>query len=285
VPEAILTDNGKVFTGRFGTGTGEVLFDRICRENGIRRRLTAPHSPTTTGKVERFHKTLKREFLDGKVFESIADAQAQLDGWVHEYNYERAHQSVGDRAPIERFRLAKRDTFAPVDVAEEHGEPERVVSSATRSSRRVGAGGKISLAGRLYHAGRWLTGETVEVVCRDGLVELVHDGVLIATHARRHPPDKEQSLRRGTRKLRPATVGHPVTRKVDGSGSSSFAGWTYRVGNRYRRRQVEIAIVADTVQISFDGQLVKTHPIRHDRAKEHGAFANPGGRPRRINAA
>ena len=35
VPREILTDNGKVFTGRFGPGTGEVLFDRICRENGI----------------------------------------------------------------------------------------------------------------------------------------------------------------------------------------------------------------------------------------------------------
>jgi hypothetical protein len=84
---------------------------------------------------------------------------------------------------------------------------------------------------------------------------------------------------------RPATVGQPVTRKVDNSGCVSFAGWSYRVGNAYRRRQVEISIVADTVQIAFEGQLVRTHPIRHDRTKEHGAFANPGGRPRRINAA
>ena len=81
-PTQILTDNGKVFTGRFGPGTGEVLFDRICRENGIKHLLTAPRSPTTTGKVERWHKTLRREFLDGKVFASIEDAQAQLDGWV-----------------------------------------------------------------------------------------------------------------------------------------------------------------------------------------------------------
>ena len=39
VSEQILTDNGKVFTGRFGPGTGEVLFDRICRENGIKHLL------------------------------------------------------------------------------------------------------------------------------------------------------------------------------------------------------------------------------------------------------
>ncbi len=95
-----------MFTGRFGPGTGEVLFDRICRENGIKHILTAPRSPTTTGKVERWHKTLRREFLNGKVFESIADAQAQLDRWVHEYNYERRHQGIGDVVPWERFRLA-----------------------------------------------------------------------------------------------------------------------------------------------------------------------------------
>jgi Integrase core domain/Homeodomain-like domain len=43
VPEQILTDNGKVFTGRFGPGgsSSEVLFDRVCVENGIRHLLTA----------------------------------------------------------------------------------------------------------------------------------------------------------------------------------------------------------------------------------------------------
>ena len=65
VPEQVLTDNGKVFTARFGRGSGLVLFDRICRENGIRHLLTAPRSPTTTGKVERFHKTVRSEFLAG----------------------------------------------------------------------------------------------------------------------------------------------------------------------------------------------------------------------------
>lgn len=63
VPDQILTDNGKVFTARFGRGPGPVLFDRICAQNGIRHLLTAPYSPSTTGKVERFHRTLRAEFL------------------------------------------------------------------------------------------------------------------------------------------------------------------------------------------------------------------------------
>src|SRR3954451_4125457 len=62
-PEEVLTDNGKQFTDRFGRG-GEVLFDKICRRNGIAHRLTAPRSPTTTGKIERFHQTLQGELLD-----------------------------------------------------------------------------------------------------------------------------------------------------------------------------------------------------------------------------
>jgi transposase InsO family protein len=286
VPEAILTDNGKVFTGRFGPGRGEVLFDRICRENGIRHLLTAPHAPTTTGKVERFHKTMKREFLTGKVFATIAEAQTALDGWVAEYNQTREHQSLGDRPPIERFRLAKAQPFAAIDVtSDEPTEATPTAGAAVRSTRRVGTNGRVSLAAHHYHVGRWLAGETVELVCGDGLVEVLHDGVIVATHARRHPPEKEPTIRRRANKARPPTVGRPVTRKVDRSGGVCFAGCHYRVGNAYLRRQVQVAIVGDTVQISFEGRLLRTHPIRHDRAKENGAFANPGGRPRRINAA
>ena len=73
VPQEILTDNGKVFTGRFGLKDTEVLFDRICRENGIDHLLTAPRSPTTTGKIERFHRTLRSEFLTGRTFADLED--------------------------------------------------------------------------------------------------------------------------------------------------------------------------------------------------------------------
>jgi transposase InsO family protein len=89
-------------------GGGEVLFDRICRRNGIAHRLTQPRSPTTTGKVERFHQTMRREWLDqAGPFLSLAEAQAALDGWVSEYNERRPHQALaGDRpvTPSERFQ-------------------------------------------------------------------------------------------------------------------------------------------------------------------------------------
>jgi transposase InsO family protein len=131
VPDEVLTDNGKVFTARFGPSPGPVLFDRICTENGICHILTAARSPTTTGKVERWHKTLRREFLDGKVFASLADAQAQLDAWVEHYNRQRPHQSLGGAPPWERFQLAR-----PMEAI-----AEPVIAAAAASGSRSPRGG------------------------------------------------------------------------------------------------------------------------------------------------
>ena len=284
VPAEVLTDNGKVFTGRFGPAKGEVLFDRICRENGIRHILTAPGSPTTTGKVERWHKTLRREFLNGKVFDDIDDAQARVDEWVRTYNFERRHQGIGNVVPWERLRLAGEDHAPdPVDETDGSAEPS--------TTRKVGRSGKISFASELYKVGVWLDGETVDVCVEDGLVHIAHRGVLVATHAQRHRPAKEQAAlqRKAKRELgqrpRQPTVGQTVTRKVDSSGGVSFAGTNYKAGKANRGRQVQVAIVDDTVEISAGGQIIRVHPIRHDRSREHGAFANAGGRPSRTNAA
>jgi len=118
IPEQILTDNGKVFTARFGRGPGPVLFDRICAGNGIRHLLTKPYSPTTTGKVERLHKTMRAEFFraaDGQ-YATLGELQQALDRWVTEYNTARPHQSCGGRPPAERFRLADR-SVTPDDSA------------------------------------------------------------------------------------------------------------------------------------------------------------------------
>jgi hypothetical protein len=76
-----------------------------------------------------------------------------------------------------------------------------------------------------------------------------------------------------------------VTRKVDSSGSVCFAGSSYRVGSKYRRRQIQVAVVGDTVEITIGNELIRSHKAKHDRTREHGALANLGGRPRRHTAA
>src|SRR6185312_11292867 len=103
VPGQVLTDNGKVFTGRFAQPPVEVLFDRICRENGVDHILTQPRSPTTTGKIERFHRSLRVEFNTRQVFRNLKTAQEALDEWVNYYNTQRPHQGLKDATPASRF--------------------------------------------------------------------------------------------------------------------------------------------------------------------------------------
>ncbi|MFG1629068.1 IS481 family transposase, partial [Kribbella sp. NPDC049227] len=117
VPEEIITDNGKQFTDRFGrngTRNGEVLFDKICRRNGITHRLTAPASPNQNGKVERFHGTFRPDFLAvANPFTSIEGAQAAVDAWVIEYNTDRPHQALDVQLPV-----TPDDRFEPTPQAE-----------------------------------------------------------------------------------------------------------------------------------------------------------------------
>ncbi len=287
VPEQILTDNGKVFTARFGLGPGPVLFDKICHDNGIKHLLTAPYSPTTTGKVERLHKTIRAEFLaeHDRRHPSVEALQAALDTWVVEYNTGRPHQSCGGRPPAERFALADRSLV----VAE---EPAMVVSVLGKDrgprppgvSRWVDQRGAISLAGFGYAVGATFAGEPVEVVVTNGLVEVVHAGVLVATHAQRFKPDQADRAPRAQvqRRARDATTGLSVTRLADNSGVVSFAGAAYGCGRGWARQSIEVTIVAGSVQLSQGGKVIRVHPIRHDRTRELGAFANPKGRPRRT---
>jgi transposase InsO family protein len=106
VPAEVLTDNGKQFTGRFTKPRpAEVLFERVCREHGITAKLTRPYSPNTTGKVERWHQTLRRELLDvSGPFADLPSAQAAITAWVHAYNHQRPHQALGMATPASLFR-------------------------------------------------------------------------------------------------------------------------------------------------------------------------------------
>jgi transposase InsO family protein len=279
VPQQILTDNGKVFTGKRASKPANVLFDRICLNNGIKHILTAPYSPTTTGKIERLHKTVRKEFFSEHTFDSLVQAQAELDAWVDRYNTEREHQAIGDVAPVRRFELARPAVLEVIDgdVAEPKPPPSRKVVS-----RRVDSGGRIYVRKHRYHVGRYLAGQAVEVESKDGLLHITHNDVIVATHARRHLAEEDDVMDRRPAATKPSrpTVGGEVLRKVDGSGTVSFAGTGYRVGNGYRDQVVGVRIVGDTVQITFDGSLIRTHRARHDRGKEFAALSKPEGKPK-----
>jgi hypothetical protein len=198
----------------------------------------------------------------GRVFASIEEAQAELDAWVEHYNAERPHQGIGMVAPLRRFELAAK---APEPVATLEGAAEEPGPELRPLTRLVSGSGKISFEAASFHVGAWLAGEAVELTLRDGLLEIAHRGVLVACHV--------------------LASGPSVARKVDPTGYVSFAGQGYFVSNRLRGQQVEVRLAAGTVQISQRGVLLKTHVARQDRAKEHGAFSTPQGRPHRTNAS
>jgi transposase InsO family protein len=179
IPDEILTDNGKCFTGRFGPNPTEVLFDRILRENGISHRHTGVRSPTTTGKIERFHQSLRREFLDGRTFPSGQIAQAELDRWVTDYNTNRPHQALEMATPADRFRLApltKADVSIPVDTHEDH--------AGQWALRRVASNGVISVDNQMFSVGNAYRAELVDVFVDDTTIQVWSKNHLIKTVAR-----------------------------------------------------------------------------------------------------
>jgi hypothetical protein len=201
---------------------------------------------------------------------------------VVKYNTERPHQSLGDRPPAERFALAApRD---PIDTSVQLAEVEEPTPSPRLPgvSRWVDQRGSIGLNSFRYRVGPTFAGESVEVVVQSGLVEILHQGVLVATHAERRRDGAKATATKAPRvgRARPASSGMSVTRAVDTGGSISFAGAAYRVGRSWRGHSVEVAIVAGSVRISENGKVIRVHQIKHDRSKEHGAFATPKGRPR-----
>ena len=178
IPDEILTDNGKVFTARFGPHGGEVAFDRICRENGIGHRLTAIRSPTTTGKIERFHQSLRKEFLADRTFPSLKAAQIELDDWVADYNNERPHQALEMQTPASRFRSVPREK-----------DPDVVVDTADETAgqwvlRRVASNGIISVDNQVIGVGKGNKGLLVDVFVDRGVIQIWHRNHLLKTVAR-----------------------------------------------------------------------------------------------------
>lgn len=172
IPDEILTDNGKVFTGRFGPNPVEVLFDRICRENGISHRHSAIKSPTTTGKIERFHQSIRKEFLADRTFKTLDAAQKALDAWVDDYNNNRPHQALDMATPAERFVPTRTNNFGQLVTVEsmEHHRGQWIL-------RRIGSNGCMSVDNHVYSVGN---------AYRDQLADVFVDGTLIQVWSKNH---------------------------------------------------------------------------------------------------
>ena len=144
IPYSTLTDNGMVFTTRLAGGKGgRNALEHELHHLGIIQINSTPNHPTTCGKIERFHQTLKRWLSHQPRAHTLTELQAQLDTFVDEYNHRRPHCSLPHKATPATAYTA-RPKLAPGDRIDSH---QRVRTD------RVDTYGTLTLRvnGKLHH--------------------------------------------------------------------------------------------------------------------------------------
>ncbi|PZS34347.1 MAG: transposase [Pseudonocardiales bacterium] len=149
VPERLYVDNGAPFA------SGHLA--RVCAVLGIRLIHSAPGRPQGRGKIERFFRTLRSQFLveiQGREHLELAELNRLLIAWLEQV-YHRAAHSETNEAPIERFAASapRRATAAELREAFLWSERRTVSKTAT-----------VSLHGNSYEVDDALVGRTVELL-------------------------------------------------------------------------------------------------------------------------
>ena len=152
VPEQLLVDNGSIYCSQ------EITL--ICARVGCILRHTAVRDAAAKGKIERFFRRVRDQFLVRKLdFSSLEILNRQFTHWVeHDYNATE-HDAIGMK-PIDRFGidLARVRFLAP----SEHND-ELFYAEATRKVKKDNT---FSFAGRRYET---------PVDLRDKEIQLRHD--------------------------------------------------------------------------------------------------------------
>jgi transposase InsO family protein len=141
-PASTLTDNGRVYTARFGGGRN--AFEYLLPLLGVRQKNGSPAHPQTQGKIERFHQTLKRHLAAQAPAANIGELQTRLDAFREYYNEQRPHRARDRVTPGTAYRTTP-----------------KALPTGGRASHyrirydRVDIDGHVSLrhAGRMHHLG------------------------------------------------------------------------------------------------------------------------------------
>jgi transposase InsO family protein len=148
LPAAIRTDNGAPFasTGAGGLSALSIWWLKL----GIRPERIEPGKPQQNGRHERMHRTMLEAMSPPAA--TAAAQQARLDAFRAEFNHERPHEALGQRAPARFYARSHR----PYD--ERLREP---VYDQEQAVRKVRCNGEIRWAGGMVYIGEALVGEPI----------------------------------------------------------------------------------------------------------------------------
>ena len=90
-PEKIRSDNGPEFISH-------KIHDWALKHS-ISWLFIQPGKPAQNAYIERFNRTFREDVLDAYLFNSISEIQDMAFDWMHMYNSDRPHESLGNLSP------------------------------------------------------------------------------------------------------------------------------------------------------------------------------------------
>jgi putative transposase len=119
-PEAkprIISDNGPQFVARD--------FKEFIRVSGMTHVRTSPYYPQSSGKIERWHKSLKSECIRPGTPLSLEDARRLVEGYVEHYNNVRLNSATGYITPKDVLAGRQQEIHAERDGKLEAARQQR----------------------------------------------------------------------------------------------------------------------------------------------------------------
>lgn len=121
----IISDNGPQFIAKD--------FKEFIRISGMTHVRTSPYYPQSNGKLERWNKSIKSECIRPGVPLSVADAERLIEQYVHVYNDERLHSSIGYITPKDMLAGRQKQIHAERDRKLEQARKRREEFIRSRS--------------------------------------------------------------------------------------------------------------------------------------------------------
>ena len=77
-----------------------------AEKQGIAPTCIQPGQPQQNACVERCNRTVRHEWLDLYIFETIEEAQQIATDWLWTYNNERPNMGIGGITPAQKLKMA-----------------------------------------------------------------------------------------------------------------------------------------------------------------------------------